>query len=183
MVDDDWVAETAAGPVRVKFAERNEFGVLDHYVITASGESIYNPLRVLGNGDGAEVVFTLYRREGMDTTASTPMRPRWTRTCTRSSDCSRPEPAPRRRAFPRTTRHGRADAPRPPTAVVIFPAGAGKRTYTESAGSDVRYALPTAELHLDKVSRNSLFGRRNDNRFTACPATPTFPAGMCAPPR
>ena len=69
MVDDDWVAETAAGPVRVKFAERNEFGVLDHYVITASGESIYNPLRVLGNGDGAEVVFTLYRREGMDETS------------------------------------------------------------------------------------------------------------------
>jgi len=69
MVDDNWVAETAAGPVRVKFAERNEFGVLDHYVITASGESIYNPLRVLGNGDGAEVVFTLYRREGMDETS------------------------------------------------------------------------------------------------------------------
>ena len=42
---------------------------MDHYVITASGESIYNPLRVLGNGDGAEVVFTLYRREGMDETS------------------------------------------------------------------------------------------------------------------
>jgi hypothetical protein len=69
MVDDEWVAETAAGPVRVRFAERNEFGVLDHHVITASGESIYNPLRVLGNGDGAEVVFTLYRREGMDESA------------------------------------------------------------------------------------------------------------------
>lgn len=66
MVDDTWVAETSTGPVRVKFAERNEFGVLDHFVVTASGESIYNPLRVLGNGDGAEVVFTLYRREGMD---------------------------------------------------------------------------------------------------------------------
>jgi hypothetical protein len=69
VVDDAWVAETDYGPVRVTFTERNEFGVLDHFVTLPSGEAVYNPLRVLGNGDGAEVVFTLYRRDGMDEAA------------------------------------------------------------------------------------------------------------------
>ena len=69
IVDGEWVADTDAGPVKIKFAERNEFGVLDHYVTTAAGESVYNPMRVLDNDGGTEVVFTLYRRTGLDQAA------------------------------------------------------------------------------------------------------------------
>jgi hypothetical protein len=38
--------------------------VLDHDVTVPSGETFHNPLRVLANGDGSEVVFTVYRWTG-----------------------------------------------------------------------------------------------------------------------
>ncbi len=50
------------GSVKVKFADKNKFGVLDHDVILPSGEKFYNPMRVFPNNDGCEVIFTLYRR-------------------------------------------------------------------------------------------------------------------------
>ena len=61
----DWLAETPTGPMRVRFSERNPFGVLDHTVVPAHGEAMHNPMRVLANGDGSEVVFSLFRRPGM----------------------------------------------------------------------------------------------------------------------
>jgi hypothetical protein len=60
-----WVAESPMGRVVVEFAPRNEFGVLDHVVVLAGGERVYNPMRVIPCGDAAEVVFTLRRRPGM----------------------------------------------------------------------------------------------------------------------
>jgi hypothetical protein len=39
--------------------KRNDFGVLDHVVALPSGESVYNPLRVIPDGEASEVVFTL----------------------------------------------------------------------------------------------------------------------------
>jgi hypothetical protein len=62
---DDWIADSPMGKVKVRFVERNAFGVLDHEVLLPSGESVYNPLRVLPNGGGSEVVFTLFRRPGV----------------------------------------------------------------------------------------------------------------------
>lgn len=56
-----WIAETLQSPVSVMFAEHNELGVLDHYVTTAEGEEVYVPLRVVPNGTGSEVLFTLFR--------------------------------------------------------------------------------------------------------------------------
>lgn len=53
------------GRVIVEFAETNRFGVLDHQVTLPSGETVYNPMRVIPDGDRCEVVFTLRRREGM----------------------------------------------------------------------------------------------------------------------
>jgi hypothetical protein len=53
------------GKVTVKFAAENAFGVLDHDVKLPSGETFYNPMRVQPNGDGCEVIFTLYRRPEM----------------------------------------------------------------------------------------------------------------------
>ena len=64
-VGDDWIAESPMGAVKVKFADQNPFGVLDHDVTLPSGEIVNNPMRVLPNGDGSEFVFTLFRRPQM----------------------------------------------------------------------------------------------------------------------
>jgi hypothetical protein len=61
-VNEDWVAEAPMGSVKVKFAEENQFGVLDHRVTLPTGITVYNPMRVFPNNDGSELVFTLYRR-------------------------------------------------------------------------------------------------------------------------
>jgi hypothetical protein len=61
-IDEDWIAESLMGRVKVKFAEKNKFGVLDHDVTLPSGVRVYNPMRVFPNNDGSELVFTLYRR-------------------------------------------------------------------------------------------------------------------------
>ena len=57
----EWIAETPQGPIKVRFTERNEFGILDHYVIPESGVEIYIPMRVIPNGSGSELIFTLFR--------------------------------------------------------------------------------------------------------------------------
>ena len=61
-----WIAETPDGPMRVRFSESNAFGVLDHWVSPPSGVEIYIPLRVVRNGSGCELVFTLFRGPDMD---------------------------------------------------------------------------------------------------------------------
>ncbi|MBS7544600.1 SRPBCC family protein [Ancylobacter oerskovii] len=62
----EWRVETPLGPMRVRFTPPNPYGVLDHTLIPAEGAPMYNPMRVVANGEGSEVVFTLFRREGMD---------------------------------------------------------------------------------------------------------------------
>jgi hypothetical protein len=64
-VDDEWIAEAPMGTVKVNFAEKNKFGILDHGVTLSSGARFYNPMRVFPNNDGSEVIFTLYRQAGM----------------------------------------------------------------------------------------------------------------------
>ncbi|MDX3853196.1 SRPBCC family protein [Streptomyces sp. AK02-01A] len=65
-IDGQWIAESSPmGRVVVAFAQRNEFGVLDHDVTLPSGEIVHNPVRVIVDGTGCEVVFTLRRRPGM----------------------------------------------------------------------------------------------------------------------
>lgn len=63
--DGGLVVDTPGGAVTVVFVGRNDLGVLDHVVTLPSGESVYNPLRVIPDGAGCEVVFTLRRRPGM----------------------------------------------------------------------------------------------------------------------
>lgn len=63
------VVEGDLGRVEVAFVERNDFGVLDHTVTLSSGEAFLNPLRVIPNGEGCEVVFTLFRMPGVDDAA------------------------------------------------------------------------------------------------------------------
>lgn len=64
-VDGQWFVRTPSGRVGFAFVERNPYGVLDHDVTLPSGEVIYNPMRVIPNGNGCEVVFTLRRLPGM----------------------------------------------------------------------------------------------------------------------
>jgi len=64
-IDGHWFVETESGRVGVAFAERNKYGVLDHDVTLPSGEVIYNPMRVVPNGDGCEVVFSVRRLPDM----------------------------------------------------------------------------------------------------------------------
>ena len=60
-VGGQWFVETDMGRVGFVFVERNPYGVLDHDVTLPSGETIHNPMRVIRDGDGSEVVFTLRR--------------------------------------------------------------------------------------------------------------------------
>ncbi|QCI69369.1 SRPBCC family protein [Phreatobacter stygius] len=60
-----WTADGPGGPVTIRFAPRNHFGVLDHVVTLRSGVDVAVPLRVVQNGGGAEVIFTLFRQPGM----------------------------------------------------------------------------------------------------------------------
>jgi Polyketide cyclase / dehydrase and lipid transport len=64
-VGGQWFVETGSGRVGVAFAERNKLGVLDHEVTLPSGDVIYNPMRVVPDGDGSEVDFVLRRRPEM----------------------------------------------------------------------------------------------------------------------
>jgi len=53
------------GKVKVKFVDKNPYGVMDHDVTLPSGEIVHNPFRVLKNSSGSDVVFTLFRRPEM----------------------------------------------------------------------------------------------------------------------
>jgi hypothetical protein len=64
-VNGEWIVETPQGPMKVRFTERNDFGVLDHYVIPKPGAEIYIPMRVVANGTGSELIFTLFRLPDM----------------------------------------------------------------------------------------------------------------------
>jgi hypothetical protein len=58
----DWIADGPLGQVRVRLAAPNPFRVLDHDVTLPAGVSIHNPLRVLPNGAGSEVIFSVFRQ-------------------------------------------------------------------------------------------------------------------------
>ena len=64
-VAGEWIARTAQGSMKFRFVERNDFGVLDHYVKPQHGAEVYVPMRVIANGSGSELVFTLFRLAGM----------------------------------------------------------------------------------------------------------------------
>jgi hypothetical protein len=63
--DGRWVSQTPDGPITIDFTGPNPFGVLDHTVTLPNGETVYNPMRVVADGDGCEVIFTLRRQPEM----------------------------------------------------------------------------------------------------------------------
>jgi Polyketide cyclase / dehydrase and lipid transport len=60
-----WIVETRDGPMGIEFVAENEFGVIDHTVTLESGTQILNPMRVVPNSSGSEVIFTLFQPPGM----------------------------------------------------------------------------------------------------------------------
>lgn len=63
---EEWTAEVPDGrPIRIRFPEPNEFGVLDHTVVAADGTETRNAMRVVPNGTGAEIIFTVVRTPPM----------------------------------------------------------------------------------------------------------------------
>jgi hypothetical protein len=60
-----WLAEGPIGSVRVRFVPPNDLGVADHDVVLANGVTVRNPIRVLPNGAGSTVIFTLLRQPGV----------------------------------------------------------------------------------------------------------------------
>jgi hypothetical protein len=58
---DKWIANTSAGQMEFRFVSRNEFGVLDHRVKLPSGVEVLNPMRVVPNGNGCEIMLTLFQ--------------------------------------------------------------------------------------------------------------------------
>lgn len=63
---DRWLVQGPEGSVRIRFSDRNPYGVMDHLVEKSNGQRIYVPLRVVPNGDGAEVMLTLVQQPDMD---------------------------------------------------------------------------------------------------------------------
>lgn len=55
-----WAAETDLGKIKIQFAPQNEFGIIDHWVTLPDGTTVNNPMRVIENGKGSELVFTLF---------------------------------------------------------------------------------------------------------------------------
>ena len=62
------LADPQLATAEVRFAPRNDFGVLDHVVTLPDGTRFYNPMRVIPaglDGRGCEVVFTVRRFAGV----------------------------------------------------------------------------------------------------------------------
>ena len=65
LANGNWRADTPNGPVEIRFSDGNEYGVLDHTVMAPDGASVYMPMRAYSNGDGTEIVVTVFRRPDM----------------------------------------------------------------------------------------------------------------------
>ncbi len=65
LLDGEWIVQSPAGRVVFSFVRPNDLGVLDHTITFPSGVRLTNPMRVIPNGDGGEILFTLFQHEGM----------------------------------------------------------------------------------------------------------------------
>ena len=64
-VGGKWIADGPLGKIEIRFVEKNDLGVLDHDVIPEKGPTMRNPMRVVRNGSGSEVTFTMFRQPGV----------------------------------------------------------------------------------------------------------------------
>ncbi|XDD51597.1 SRPBCC family protein [Leptospira sp. WS92.C1] len=61
----EWVLETPQGKLKAVFTPKNEYGILDHTVLFDNGQKVENPMRVIRNGEGCEILFTLFQTPDM----------------------------------------------------------------------------------------------------------------------
>lgn len=61
----EWVIQSPDGPAMIRFTERNPYGILDHFVKLPSGQEVHVAMRVIPNGAGSEIIFTLFQLPGM----------------------------------------------------------------------------------------------------------------------
>lgn len=64
-INGEWIAESPMGKVKIKFADKNQYGVADHDVTLESGVTFHNPMRVIPNDQGCEIIFTLFQLPGV----------------------------------------------------------------------------------------------------------------------
>jgi hypothetical protein len=62
---DGWIADSDGGVARVQFTPQNSYGVVDHSIVRPSGQRVYVPMRLIANGSGCELIFTLFREPNM----------------------------------------------------------------------------------------------------------------------
>lgn len=62
----EWLTDTPEGPITIRFSPANAFGIADHWVRLPDGTVVYVPLRAVANGEGSEVLLTLFRLPAMD---------------------------------------------------------------------------------------------------------------------
>lgn len=55
-----WLGKTDLGNIKIEFVPKNEFGVIDHLVTLPDDTTVNNPIRIIENGKGNELVFTLF---------------------------------------------------------------------------------------------------------------------------
>jgi polyketide cyclase/dehydrase/lipid transport protein len=60
-IDGEWFIASPEGRLRFEFVPRNDLGVLDHRVTFPSGDTFYNPMRVVPYDDGCEITFAVRR--------------------------------------------------------------------------------------------------------------------------
>lgn len=63
--DGRWIVDSPMGTLDFAFAEANPYGVLDHTVVFPDGRRFDNPMRVIANGEGSEILFTLFQQPDM----------------------------------------------------------------------------------------------------------------------
>ncbi|HET7854640.1 MAG TPA: hypothetical protein VFM04_09315 [Candidatus Methylomirabilis sp.] len=56
-----WGAEVLCCAVKVRFTRKNDFGIVDHYVNPGPDVEVFVPMRVVPNGHGSEVIFTVFQ--------------------------------------------------------------------------------------------------------------------------
>jgi hypothetical protein len=64
-INKEWIMDSPMGEIKIRFADYNNYGVLDHFVTLPDETEVYNPMRVFANGEGCEVVFSLYKLNSM----------------------------------------------------------------------------------------------------------------------
>jgi len=60
--DGDWIAESPMGAAKARFEDPDDLGVLDHEVTLPTGQKVLNPMRVVPNNHGSDLIFSLFHR-------------------------------------------------------------------------------------------------------------------------